>query len=165
MAFEDLDAFFDSTLKLPIGGKSYVIPSPDAELGLRCQVIADISRKASIGMPVTDAERAMMTVSDDQEESWFARTMGPAYEEMLTDGVDWVKIRHAAGTVFIWITQGQSSAERYWGSNRPEGRAPKAPRDRKPSAKKKKSGRRGSPAGSTSPSPASPGDDSSSTGT
>ncbi|SDJ53994.1 DUF7426 family protein [Nonomuraea jiangxiensis] len=47
-AFKDHDEFFDATLKLPVGGKTYVIPPSSAEVGLLCQRLMQAVRVPNI---------------------------------------------------------------------------------------------------------------------
>ena len=47
MSFADLDGRFDDALRLPVKGKTYVIPSPPAVTGLRVQRLMQIGTKAA----------------------------------------------------------------------------------------------------------------------
>lgn len=162
MAFEDLDEFFDSTLPLPIGGKTYSIPSPPAAVGLRCQVMYSVMRRRAQGLDISEADLEMITMTDEEERGWHRTLLGPVYDELVADDVAWAKIQRVNATAFTWITQGKSAAEAVWTANRPEARTPaevKKPKDRQ------KKARQGSPAGSTAPTTtSSAGPDSSSTG-
>lgn len=164
MTFEDLDEFFDPTLPLPIGGKTYTIPSPSADVGIRCQRMFSLMRRAAQGHTLTADEAASLRFDDEDERTWHRTLLGPIYDELVADDVPWAKIQRVSSTAFTWITQGKSAAEAVWTANRPEAPAPapaKQPKDRQ-----KKKARPASPAGST-PRPkktASPGPDSSSTG-
>ncbi len=138
MTFEDLDEFYDSTLPLPIGGKTYRIPSPSADVGLHCQLVAEIARKQRAGLEVSQADLDMLVLDDEQEQRWHARILGPALDEMTADGVDWERVKHASSTAFAWIIGGKAAAERTWaGGARAEARPPTA--DHLPPATKKKS--------------------------
>jgi hypothetical protein len=142
----DLEDFFDPTLKLPIRGKTYVVPSPDAKTGLRVQRLMTTGAIAAAGGEVSEDDLAALELDDDAERDLYLRLLGSTYDEMIGDGLPWEMIRHAGGTAMMWVAFGTESAERFWESageaDRPE------PQDRKAPAAKK-SARRGSRGGST----------------
>lgn len=110
--FADLDTFFDASLPLPIGGKTYKVPSPPGETGLKIQrwseaLVKDVKDR-------DDSDRQVMT--DAQEMDFYAEVLGSAYAEMRADGVQWEKIKHSALTAMRWIVNGEDSAVRYWAS-------------------------------------------------
>lgn len=160
MSFRDLDEFFDSSLRLPVRGKTYVIPSPDAKTGLWCQRIIALASKAKDG-DLTDDDADSLKLDDDEERDLFQRLLGEAFEEMVADGLPWEHVKHCGMTALMWAAGNSEQAEAYWNA----GGDPKArPQDRKKSAK---SGRQGSRNGSSSPAAkakATPGAESSSTG-
>lgn len=159
MSFRDLDEFFDSSLRLPVRGKTYVIPSPDAKTGLWCQRIIALAGKGKDGL--TDDDAASLRLDDDEERDLFQRLLGDAFEEMVADGLPWEHVKHCGMTALMWAAGNSEQAEAYWNA----GGDPKAaPRDRKRSAK---SGRPASRSGSSSPAAkakATPGAESSITG-
>lgn len=125
MAFEPIDELFDSSLKLPIGGKTYRVPSPTADVGLHCQLVAEIGRKQRAGLEVSQADLDMLTLDDEAEQQWHRRILGPALDEMVADGVGWERVKHASSTTFTWIVAGTAAAERVWaGGARAEARPP-----------------------------------------
>lgn len=127
MAFEPIDELFDSSLKLPIGGKTYSIASPTADVGLHCQLVAEIGRKQRAGAALSQADLNMLVLDDEQEKRWHARILGPTLDEMVADGVDWERVKHASSTTFTWIVAGTAAAERVWaGGARAEARPPTA---------------------------------------
>lgn len=99
MAFEDLFDFFDPRLRLPIGGKEYVIEAPNALHGLEL-------RKLFLD-PATE-------FSDEAEVAESKRLLGSAYTQMVEDGIDWRSIMHAGRTALIHYGQSSSLAEIYW---------------------------------------------------
>ena len=143
----DLDEFFDPTLRLPIRGKVYVVASPDAKTGLRVQRLMSTGAVAAMGGEVSDADLESLEFDDDEERDLYLRILGPAYDEMLADGLPWEIVQHAGQTALMWVAFGREAAERVWESvgeaHRPE------PQDRKAPAAKKKSARQGSRGGST----------------
>ncbi|WP_424533630.1 DUF7426 family protein [Sphaerisporangium viridialbum] len=120
--FKDLDEFFDSSLKLPVGGKTYVIPAPDAEVGLLCQRLMNASIAAGSGQPVEgEAEElnqlAAVVLSDDEERNLYKRILGPVYDQLFADKVDWPKIQHVGATALIWVAAGKDAAAKYWAAD------------------------------------------------
>lgn len=108
--FEALDDLFDSSLELPIQGKTYKVPSPSGEDGLRIQRITTVAVQAVIGGAPPDVE----ALDDDQELDLLKMCLGPVYRELLNDGIDWSWIRHAGLTAMFWITSGVDDALTYW---------------------------------------------------
>src|SRR5262245_50084393 len=98
MTFRDLDEVFDDSLRLPIGGKTYVVPPADARLGLYCQRLLAAGIDAHAGRtPVFPTQ-----LDDAQELDLYQRCLGPVYNELVADGVTWPKIRHAGTTAYLW---------------------------------------------------------------
>jgi hypothetical protein len=113
MGFNDLDEFFDDTLPLPIAGRVYVVPSPDAEVGLWCTRLFSAAQIKAAG-----GEADMPTeLDDDAELGMYSRVLGTAYAEMLADNVPISRITFAGQTAFIWITQGKVTAEVFWNNS------------------------------------------------
>lgn len=108
--FEDLDEFFDDSLKLPIGGKDYYVPSPPGDIGLQVQRWFDALFKDSKNR--TDADRQIL--ADAEEKDLYAQVLGPVHAELIADGVTWGKIKHAALTSVFWIASGKHAAAKYW---------------------------------------------------
>ncbi|MDT0306131.1 hypothetical protein RM780_04030 [Streptomyces sp. DSM 44917] len=108
--FGALDELFDEALDLPVKGRVYHIPSPPAEDGLRVQRITTLAARLLDGGEAVDT-----TLLDDAEELDLLRLcLGPVYDEMLADGVEWVWLRHAGLTAMFWIINGLAAAEDYW---------------------------------------------------
>ncbi|MEV6033565.1 hypothetical protein AB0L65_20590 [Nonomuraea sp. NPDC052116] len=123
--FKDLDSFFDPTLKLPVGGKTYVIPPPSAEVGLLCQRLMHASMAVQAGQDVDEDglnQLAETVLDDDQEKDLYQRILGPAWDELLADQVVWPKIQHIGQTALIWVAAGLEAAGKHWESG-PTGEA------------------------------------------
>lgn len=129
-AFGDLSEFLDPTLRLPIDGKEYVVPPADAATGLYCQkflgaikslakaitgqdVDEDQDEDEDAPAPNVDAD-AVEVLDDHQEVELYQRCLGPVYQELLDDGVDWPRIRHAGMTAFWYVAAGEQRAEQFW---------------------------------------------------
>ena len=108
-AFKELDEFLDDSLTLPIGGKAYEVPAVPGRDGLWAQkLLAEVERAKDAGQ--ADAGK----LDDGDERLLYQRMLGPVFDEMLTDGVSWQRISHAAMTVFFWTTADRDTAEKYW---------------------------------------------------
>lgn len=113
--FEALDELFDDSLELPVKGRdgtvrTYRIPSPSGEDGLRITKLAELAMRAMGGSTEIDAE----ALNDAEELDMLSTVLGPAQAEMQADGVDWAWLRHSGLTAVIWITQGPEAAGTYW---------------------------------------------------
>nr|WP_282795204.1 hypothetical protein [Streptomyces sp. CC224B] len=119
--FEALDELFDDSLTLPIKGKTYRIPSPSGEDGLRVQRITTTAARLIAGGEALDAEQ----LDDAEERDLLEMCLGPVYEQLLADGVDWAWIRHAGLTAMFWIIADVEQAQAYWrAAGDPSRRAP-----------------------------------------
>ncbi|MER6505900.1 hypothetical protein ABT158_03765 [Nonomuraea sp. NPDC001636] len=116
--FRDLDEFFDDSLPLPIGGKTYRVPPADAETGLFCQRLMTAGIAAANGTQVDAAQ-----LDDQGETDLYRRVLGTAYDEMIADRVSWPRIKHAGITAFLWIAGDTDTAAKYWDAG-PEPDAP-----------------------------------------
>lgn len=124
MAYRDLDELLDGGLELPIGGKVYAVPPVDAETGLRLQRLHDwmFGVAAAVKAHEDDPDAGELSVpepggellSDAQEIDMYRKSLGTAYDEMLTDGVAWPQFKVAGMTAFLHHTQSPEAAEAYW---------------------------------------------------
>ncbi|MEU6822799.1 hypothetical protein ABZ921_19405 [Streptomyces atriruber] len=149
MAFEALDELLDESLELPIGGRTYKIPAPSAEIGLRTQALINAAAVAADGGRVDE-----QVLGDAAERDLYREVLGDAHERMVADAVPWPALKHSALTAMVWIAQDKSAAERFWNAaGDPSRLAPnRAARRRSDAASSTKS--RGSTSGtSTRPAP------------
>lgn len=143
MAFADLDEFFDDALRLPIGGKEYVIPSPDAATGLHVQRLFAAAEGA--GADTADLD-------DEAEADLYRRVLGGVYDEMVANGLPWSRLRMAGLTALVWVAGGVESAEAFWAAGgRPEAPGPNRASRRAGSGSAPRTRRPGSTAGTTPP--------------
>lgn len=125
--FRDLDEFFDDSLRLPVAGKTYVIPAPDAEVGLLCQRLMHAGLAAEQGQAVDGEELnklAAVVLNDDEEKDLYKRILGPVYDELFADGVKWPRIQHVGATALVWVAAGKDAALKHWESGAGEVPAP-----------------------------------------
>ncbi|WP_411129914.1 hypothetical protein [Streptomyces sp. x-19] len=109
MPFKALDELLDETLPLPIKGKVYTVLAPSAEVGLRTQALINAAAVAADGGKVDE-----QVLGDAAERDLFREVLGPAHDEMVSDGVKWPALKHAAITSMVWIAQDKEAAERFW---------------------------------------------------
>jgi len=122
MGFVELDEVFDDGLPLPVNGKIYRVRGCDGATGLWCQRLMGAAVAVASG-----AERPpdipTLDLDGDDEVALYRRLVGPAWDEMLTDGVSWPKMMLVGQTAFIWAGSGRTIAEEFWNSG---GSDPKA---------------------------------------
>jgi hypothetical protein len=116
MSFNEIDELLDDGIYLPAGGKRYRIPSPDAELGLWCQRVLGAGIAINAGQEPPKLQALPQSLNDDEERELYIRLLGPAWQEMLADGVSWERVRLIGQTVFVWVGGGREMAELYWNS-------------------------------------------------
>jgi len=123
MAFQDLREFFDGSLRLPVGGKTYVIPPIPFKDGLMAQTILDAAIKAQTGRELTESDFDGV-LDDDDERSLYQQMLGPAYDEMVTDGLNWPELQRCGTTAFLFFTSGEQAATSFWEEGPGEAPAP-----------------------------------------
>lgn len=141
--FDAVTEYLDNDgISLPIGGKDYIIPPPDALLGLEVTQIMTLVVDATNGININDDPRIkeILDANEQADASYERRILGPALDEMLADKVPWPMVQLAFQTTMVWIAQGAESAARYWASG--GGAMGKAPGRKR--ARKTRKARRGS---------------------
>ena len=96
---DDLAAFMDPVLHLPIGGVEYRV-SCNAYQGLR------VTRLITEGM----------SLNDEQERAEIIAILGDTYQQMLNNGVSWPKIVHAGRTAIFHFGYSPTVGQRIWES-------------------------------------------------
>lgn len=135
----DLRDFYDPSFKLPIGGKTYTIESPNADEGLRIRMlfsdpntqytnddqIAEIAKLMGatwvpklVKIPALDPLSGEPAFDDDgkplETDADWGDYQGGVWGEMRDDGISWPEIVHAGTTALIHYGQGAMLAELYW---------------------------------------------------
>lgn len=115
MPMKDLADVFDPDLRLPIRGKTYTVPAPTAEVGLRLAALSAIADATAATDGDTLAAAAEALQLDDGDELDFHKDcLGTAYQQMLDDKLPYAYIEHAAATAFLYWTKGADAGEWYW---------------------------------------------------
>jgi hypothetical protein len=92
-------------------GQVYVIPSPTAEAGLRYAALTDLGTKAARGVKIEQSDLDALQLNDQQERHFMRDLLSPAvYDQMLEDGVSWVRMQRLSQYAFIYFTQGERAA-------------------------------------------------------
>lgn len=157
MARLQLDAFLDDdameTPPIPSTahpeGRVYRIPSPSAKDGLRLARLASLAVRANDedpGAKVTEDDLASIDLDDAEERDLYRMALGSAYQEMLDDGVSWVRIQRLGRYMFFYFGMSPESAEQALRSGVLSGEAKAPNRATRRTAKKatSKSASRGS---------------------
>ncbi|WP_420819222.1 DUF7426 family protein [Nonomuraea lactucae] len=150
--FRELDEFFDPSLRLPAGGRTYVIPPPDAEVGLLCQRLMHAGLAVEAGQQVDEEglhQLAETVLDDNQEKDLYRRILGPVYDELFADKVSWPVIQHVGQTALVWVAAGLEAAAKHWESVSGEGQAPNRATRRAQAAAARSTRSRGSATGTT----------------
>lgn len=112
MPFEDLAAFIRPGFDLPVLGRTYYVPPPNARDGMWLQALIDGVESVVLTAAVGAANKAVL--SDEQERSAYQIALGAAYDEMADNDVPWPVLKHAGWTAWMYWTRGSAHAERYW---------------------------------------------------
>lgn len=137
MGFVELDQVFEDTLNLPVGGKTYTIPAPDALFGLWCQRVIEAGYLIQQGVkpeevgdmppfPLEDGTVLQVEAGKiDADHAMYRRLLGDVWDQLHADGVSWPRIQVVAQTAMIWVGVGVEAAETFWNSGgNPEAFAP-----------------------------------------
>jgi hypothetical protein len=92
-------------------GKTYRFASPDAKTGLRLAALADLGVKAHQGVDVGVAA-SRLELDDDQELDLMRDVLGSTLDEMVSDGVSWVRIQRLNQYLFIHFAMGEQVAKK-----------------------------------------------------
>lgn len=106
---DDLYNFLDDdTLEIPgvksrahPEGKTYRIPSPDAETGMRLSALAEIAVKVNKSVAVNDRDVKRLQLDDTEEREFAQQVLGATYEELIADGVSWVRLQRITQFAYV----------------------------------------------------------------
>lgn len=93
-------------------GKTYTIPSPDAETGARLTALAELAAKVNKGIEVAERDVARLRLNDEEEREFAAQVLGSALVEMQADGVSWVRIQRLTQYAFTAFAVGRDAADK-----------------------------------------------------
>ena len=110
-------------------GRAYVVPLASAELGLWCQMVAEVSGRIHAASTTDEIKDVVDRIERDLPDldggplTMAQRTLGGAYDQMTADGVSHQHIQFCGATAYAWIVGGEEAAERYWKSGGRPGEA------------------------------------------
>lgn len=90
-------------------GRTYDVPGPDRETGLRWTVMANIGRRAASGESLEESDLSALDNGD--ERSFEEQVLGAAYQRMVADGVADANIKTIARDAFYSFTSGEAIAD------------------------------------------------------
>lgn len=138
-------------------GRSYRIPSPDAATGIRLTAMVSLGVDLATGAELSQADADKLKLDDAAEVEFLREVLGSAYDELVTDGVSWVRIQRLGRFALLYFTLGPEAAAQEAQRSSGEAHAPNRETRRKKASPVGSSGtgrstpRRGSTAGTTSP--------------
>ncbi|MGW0869952.1 DUF7426 family protein [Streptomyces sp. NPDC002740] len=121
--FEELDAFLDDYLELPVRGRDgtrvYRIEDPSAEDGIRIEKITTMAARLAAG----GAAPSTKLLSDEEERDLYRMCLGDAYDQLLAAGVRWGPFKHVAMTAMFWVVSDKETAQEFWRTGQQPGKA------------------------------------------
>lgn len=91
-------------------GKTYRFASPDAKTGMWLAGLADLGIQSNQGADI-GAQEAQLELNDDQERDLMRKVMGETLDELVADGVSWIRIQKLNRYLFIHFAMGEEVAE------------------------------------------------------
>ncbi|GMA22287.1 hypothetical protein GCM10025864_44520 [Luteimicrobium album] len=115
--FTDLSDVLDGNLlELPVAGRTFVVPSPPALVGLRLQRVF-----AAASTPAKQRTNAQRDLLARDEEEFMRDALGPVFDEMADAGITLEVLKHAAYTAYFAVVTNVDVARAFW--ERPLGEA------------------------------------------
>lgn len=118
---QDYDDFAgeDAPLALDYRDKTYLVQPLPAMTGLRVQRLISAAERASRGREDEQADEQV--VSDTEELDLYPDVLGDVYQELLDDGVSFIRLKLAATAAMLWTVYDEDTALDYWAAG---GKAP-----------------------------------------
>lgn len=116
----------DDQLVLEWKGREYRIEPVSAKVGLRVErIISAAERNARGAAQEGDQEQVL---SDSDELDLYPDLLGDVYEQMLDDGVTFIRLKLAATATMMWTVYDEEVALEYWNAG---GKAPAPNREQR----------------------------------
>ncbi|BAL85463.1 hypothetical protein AMIS_2430 [Actinoplanes missouriensis 431] len=137
--------------------REYVIPPASAELGLWCQMLAEVTGRLRTATAPEELQEVFDSIENELPQlgkgirTLEQRTLSTAYDLMVADGVLHEHIKFCGRVAYLWIVRDEDEAERYWKSGGRPGEAP-GPANR---AERRAAGRTNTAAAAETPKPGS----------
>jgi len=91
-------------------GFTYIFDSPDAKTGLFLASLANLAVKARLGGDI-GKQAAELELDDDQERDLMRDVMGSTLDELIADGVSWVRIQKLNRYLFMLFAMSEGQAD------------------------------------------------------
>lgn len=91
-------------------GKTYRFASPDAKTGMWLANLANLGIRASQGTDIGE-QSTKLELDDNEEQDLMKMVMGGTLQELVADGVSWVRIQKLNRYLFIHFAMGEEVAE------------------------------------------------------
>lgn len=112
MALKDLAAYLDDdSIDIPVDGTLYKVSSPDAKTGLFLSAMANLGVKASSGGEISEDDLASLNLDDERERDFMRTVLGDTLDELVADGVSWVRIQRISRYAFLFFAVGEDAAD------------------------------------------------------
>ena len=110
----DLNEVLDLDLHLPIGGKTYTVKPPPADVAADLMNRLAFGIAADAGIDLGEEQRTAIEVTDDAMPDFARQCLGPALDAMEADKLLPQQIEFAVTTAFYAWTVGKVFAQTYW---------------------------------------------------
>lgn len=94
-----------------VGGKVYTVPQPSAKDGARFAALGQIMARMAAKQDVTERDVKRLQMDDAEEMDFLRDALGPTYDEMVEDGVNFQRIKVAGNYAFVSFAFSQSQAD------------------------------------------------------
>jgi hypothetical protein len=115
MALADLQGWLeDDALDIPVPGhRTFRVPSPDAETGVRLSAIFNAGLAVNRKEKIDEKTLRSLQMDDAEERDFLGMVLGSAYAEMLAEKVSWTRIQRVGRYVFLHHAAGPEAAAAY----------------------------------------------------
>ena len=110
----DLNDILDLNLELPVGGKTYIVKPPPADIGVLLLNRLALGIAVDAGIELPEEQRRATIVDDDEMPDFGRQCLGPVLDEMEADGLLPQQIEFCITTAFYAWTVGKEFAEVHW---------------------------------------------------
>lgn len=104
-------AFRDVPSEAHPEGKTYVVKSPNAKVGLWLRSIGDLGMKAAAGVELTGEQKQSLLLDVDDTVTFFDLVLGPVRAELIEDGVTLQTLDTISDDAFSYFAIGKEFAD------------------------------------------------------
>jgi hypothetical protein len=110
----DINDVLDLTLRLPIGGKTYEVQPPPANIAAHLMNLLALGIYADAGLPMDEETRGSIEVTDEEFPEFSRMCLGSTLDELTADGIGSPRLDFIVETAFLCWTVGKPFAEHHW---------------------------------------------------